>query len=76
MKKKKLLKRIILNPNIMSGKPSVRKTGLTVQSVLDLLAKGKKPEEVLDKYEKLTYEDIQACLLFARETMNNLTLVP
>jgi uncharacterized protein (DUF433 family) len=40
------------------------------------LASGATPEEILNEYEGLTLEDIQACLLFAAETLENITFVP
>ncbi len=40
MDDKKLLDRIVLNPNIMVGKPVIRGTRLTVDFILNLLAHG------------------------------------
>ena len=65
MKDDQLLERITLNPKIMAGKPVIKGTRLTVEYVLNLLAHGATPEELLGEYEGLTHEDIQACFLFA-----------
>ncbi|MBE0524812.1 MAG: DUF433 domain-containing protein [Methanosarcinales archaeon] len=40
MKGEKLLERIILDPGVMTGKPVIRGTRLTVQFILGLLALG------------------------------------
>jgi len=60
-----LLERITLNPKIMTGKPVIRGTRLTVEYILNRLAHGASQEEVLQEYDGLALEDIQACFLFA-----------
>ena len=69
MRDEQMLKRIVLNPKVMAGKPVVRGTRLTVDFILNLLAHGATESEILNEYKGLTLEDIQACLLFA--TMND-----
>jgi len=76
MKSDKLLERITLNPSIMTGKPVIRGTKLTVQFILGLLAHGASMEEILDEYKGLTREDIKACLLFATESLEDTTFMP
>jgi len=49
---------------------------LTVEYILNLLAHGAKPEEILEEYEGLTAEDIQACILFATESLRNTDFMP
>jgi len=76
MKAQKLLERITLNPDVMTGKPVIRGTRLTVQFILGLLAHGASVENIIDEYKGLTREDIQACLLFATESLENTTFMP
>lgn len=76
MKEEKLLERITLNPDVMTGKPVIRGTRLTVQYILGLLAHGATVEEILEEYKGLTEEDIKACLLFATEALENTTFMP
>ncbi len=64
MEAQALLERIVTDPKIMAGKPVIRGTRLTVEYILGLLAQGVTVEEILQEYEGLTPEDIQACLLF------------
>ena len=61
--------RIILDPQILVGKPVVKGTGLAVEFIIDLLARGWKESEVLRNYPGLTHEDIQACLGYASEML-------
>ncbi len=65
MTDQQLLERITLDPRIMVGKPVIRGTRLTVEYILNLLAYGATVAEILEEYDGLTQEDIQACLLFA-----------
>lgn len=65
MLEQQLLERITINPKVMVGKPVIRDTRLTVEYVLGLLAHGATVAEILEEYNGLTLEDIQACFLFA-----------
>jgi uncharacterized protein (DUF433 family) len=76
MTDKQLLERIAVNPQVMSGKPVIKGTRLTVSFILGLLAHGAGVNEILAEYAGLTVEDIQGCLLFAREALENTTFVP
>ena len=76
MNDKILLERITLNPKVMVGKPVIRGTRLTVEFILNLLAHNATTAEILDEYNGLTPEDIQACLLFAKESMSRTEFMP
>ena len=76
MKDQQLLERITLNPKVMVGKPVIKGTRLTVEYILNLLAHGASVEEILEEYKGLTQEDIQACLLFAKKSLENTAFVP
>ena len=76
MKDQQLLKRIALTPKVMVGNPVIAGTRLTVEYVLNLLAHGATVEEVLEEYDGLTSEDIQACLLFATKSLESTVLGP
>lgn len=67
MKDRHLLVRIELDPKVMVGKPVIKGTRLTVEYIINLLAHGTTIDEILNEYEGLTPEDIQACLLFANQ---------
>jgi uncharacterized protein (DUF433 family) len=59
--------RIVLDPEVRSGKPTVRGTRITVGDVLGYLAGGMSEDELLADFPQLTREDIRACLAFAAE---------
>lgn len=61
--------RIEINPSVMQGKPVVRNTRIPVELLLRKLAEGATVEELLDAYPRLTEDDIQACLLYAADTI-------
>ncbi|XXY51474.1 DUF433 domain-containing protein [Sorangium sp. So ce269] len=71
-----LLELITAQPEIMAGKPVVRGTRLTVPFLLGLLAHGVTVDELLEEYEGLTREDIQACLLFASRSLEQTSFLP
>jgi uncharacterized protein (DUF433 family) len=57
--------RIIVDPNILVGKPVVKGTRLAAEFIIELLAQGWSEEDILRNYPGLTHEDIQACLSYA-----------
>jgi len=59
--------RIILNPEIRSGKPIIRGTRITVTDILEYLAGGMSEEEILTDFPDLSLKDIRAALTFAAE---------
>ena len=71
-----LLQRIIVNPQVLTGKPVIKGTRLSVEHVLNLLAHGANVEEILDEYEGLTREDVQACILFASKSLESTSFMP
>ena len=76
MKDQILLERITLNPKVMVGKPVVRGTRLTVEFILNLLAHGATTAEIIEEYDGLAPEDIQACLLFAGKSLSRMEFMP
>jgi len=57
--------RIVLDPDILAGKPIVKGTRLAVELIIDLLASEWSEEEILRNYPGLTHDDIVACLRYA-----------
>jgi uncharacterized protein (DUF433 family) len=60
-----LADRIVVDPQILAGKPVIRGTRLAVEFILELLAAGQSEDEILTNYPGLTREDILACLSYA-----------
>jgi len=61
----KLIERVTVDKNQCGGRPCIRGMRIRVTDVLELLANGLTPEEVLKELPDLEREDIQACLRFA-----------
>jgi uncharacterized protein (DUF433 family) len=59
--------RITVDPNILVGKPIVKGTRMSVEFIIDLLARGWTVEQILKEYDHLTRDDIRACLAYAGE---------
>jgi uncharacterized protein (DUF433 family) len=62
--------RIVIDPRVLVGKPIVKGTRISVELVVDLLAKGWKEDQILDNYPNLTADDILACLAYASEVLH------
>ena len=76
MNEQDLLSRITLDQKVMVGKPVIQGTRLTVDYVLGLLAHGSTVDEILQEYQGLTREDVQACFLFATKSLQDIEFVP
>jgi len=74
--KNTLLTRISISKIICHGKPHIRGTRIMVQQVLDLLAAGATPEEIIkEDFPDLEKQDIQACIAFASKLVKNEQIV-
>jgi len=67
---------ITIEPDKRSGKPCIRGLRMTVTDVLEYLAGGMTPEEIVDEFPDLTLEDIRACLAFAADRERKLASLP
>ena len=67
---------ITIEPGKRSGKPCIRGTRMTVTDVLEYLAGGMTPEELLAEFPDLTAEDVRACLAFAADRERRLATLP
>ena len=56
------MSRIVIDPDICNGRPTIRGTRITAQTVLEFLSAGDSLEDVLDEYPTLHRDDILACL--------------
>ena len=57
--------RIVIDPDVLVGKPILKGTRLAVEFIVDLLAQGWTEADVLRNYPGLTHQDVQACLAYA-----------
>lgn len=63
--------RIVCDPEILLGKPSIKGTRISVELVLGWLGAGWGLEQVLDNYPRLQREDVLAALSYASEYMRD-----
>jgi uncharacterized protein (DUF433 family) len=67
-----LLERITFNPNQCGGKPCIRNMRIRVTDVIELLANGLSPEQIIaDELPDLDRDDITASLLYAAVKLNH-----
>lgn len=57
--------RIVVDPEVLAGKPVIRGTRLAVEFILDLLAAGQSETDIVANYPGLAHEDVLACLAYA-----------
>jgi uncharacterized protein (DUF433 family) len=63
--------RIVIDREILGGKPVIKGTRIPVYLIIELLGNGLTEKEVLWEYPTLTEEDIKAALLYASNCIEN-----
>lgn len=63
--------RIVVDPQILVGKPVIKGTRIAVELVIDLLARGYSKDQIIEQYDHVTAEDIQACLAYASQILRS-----
>lgn len=71
----RLLKRITADPKICGGKPCIRGMRIRVSDVLDLLANGLLPIEIVDELPDLELDDVRAAVVYASRRVGHSVLV-
>ena len=68
--------RIVINPDILRGKPVVKRTRIPVELVLKHLAQNPDLSELFAAYPHLTLEDIKACFAYAQAIVEGEDVYP
>ena len=68
--------RIVIDPEILCGKPVVKGTRLAVEFIVDLLAQGWTTADILNNYPGLTSDDVLACLAYASAVLRSEKVYP
>ena len=63
----RLLKRVVSDPTVLGGEPRIRGTRIHVAVVLDSLAEGLTPAQIVDHFPPLTEDDVRAAVAYAAE---------
>lgn len=61
--------RITADPKVMMGKPVIRGTRISVESIVRKLGEGATASDLLEAYPQLTAEDIRAALAYAADAV-------
>jgi len=59
------MERIVINNEVLAGKPIIKGTRISVEFILELLSSGMSVEEILREYPHLKKEDILSALAYA-----------
>lgn len=59
------IERIVTDPAVLRGKPTIRGTRISVELILSFLDGGQTAEEIVDDFPNLTLADIQAAVDYA-----------
>jgi len=63
----RLLRRVVSDPKVLGGEPRIRGTRIHVAVILDSLAEGLTPAQIVDHYPPLTEADVRAAVAYAAE---------
>ena len=70
------MKRIIVDPKIMVGKPVIKGTRIPVDAILQRIAEGMTFGEILQDYPNLTKDDITAALEYSASLVRGDDIIP
>lgn len=70
-----LLDRITFHKEVLTGKPTIRGLRISVDMILELLAKGATEAEILEDYPVLEADDLRAALLYAHHLVAGETVI-
>lgn len=68
--------RIVVDPQILAGKPIVRGTRISVELVLKRLAEDLDLDTLFEAYPRLTPEDVKACIEYAQSLVQGEDVYP
>ncbi|WP_437733055.1 DUF433 domain-containing protein [Sorangium sp. So ce1335] len=62
---------IVARPGLLGGKPCIKGTRISVEFILELLASGATPEQILEAHPQITSEGLSAALRYAARSLKN-----
>jgi uncharacterized protein (DUF433 family) len=68
--------RIVSTPETLSGTPRIAGTRVHVSVVLDNLAAGLTPDQIVDEYPSLTIDDVRAAIAYAADLAREEMILP
>jgi uncharacterized protein (DUF433 family) len=67
--------RIVSDPAILSGKPCIKGTRISVEMVLEWVASGASRDDIVNSYPQLRAEDVEEAISFAAQSLSNETIM-
>jgi uncharacterized protein (DUF433 family) len=67
--------RIVMNPAICGGRPTIAGTRIRASDIVEMLANGATEAEILADFDELTAEDIREAMLFAARSIGHPVLL-
>lgn len=71
MTERTLLRRIVVDPKIMLGKPVIKGSRLPVEIIVEKVAYGATVDDLIKDYPFLKEDDVRAALLYAARRIAN-----
>jgi uncharacterized protein (DUF433 family) len=71
-----VLNRIVLDPNVMAGKPVIRNTRIPVDLLVRMVGQGIPDAEILREYPRLELADIRAAVTYAAQVVAGEEIFP
>ncbi len=62
---------IVSDNNVLLGKPVIKGTRISVEHLIDLLAQGWNPSDILENYPRLSADSLQAVFAYLRDCMDD-----
>ena len=69
-------KYIEINSGIMMGKPVIKGTRISIESLLEKLAAGETENQILEAHPHISKQHIKAALSFAAQSLKGETIYP
>ena len=66
---------IVVDKDVLVGKPSIKGTRISVEFILERLAEGWTERDILDNYPRLSKEDLQAVFVYVQECFQDGLLI-
>lgn len=68
--------RIVVDPEICGGKPTIRGTRIMVRNILGMVAGGYTRDQIVEAYPELSGEDVAAALDYASTVIDEERVIP
>ncbi|MBI2650739.1 DUF433 domain-containing protein [Candidatus Woesearchaeota archaeon] len=73
---KDFMKRIVVNPRVMVGKPVIKGTRVTIDAILGRIAEGWTFDDILEDFPHITKADIKAAIMYAESIVRGEDIMP